>query len=122
MIVQLSLPGTPPSLNTVGSRGAAMAFHRHKKQWEGMCMIALLEMKVPKGLASVEASAVLRFKDRRRRDEGNYRAMLEKALGDALVLGGHLIDDTPDRYRFAQVNFDEERGNPLTTVTLDMAL
>ncbi|HEX4305299.1 MAG TPA: hypothetical protein VHZ54_04630 [Solirubrobacterales bacterium] len=31
--------------------------------------------------------------------------MLEKALGDALVEGGWLADDTPDHYRFGAVDF-----------------
>lgn len=69
-------------------------------------------------LASVEASAVLRFKDRRRRDEGNYRTTIEKALGDALTGRGYLEDDTPDQYRFTTCEFDPERGTPQTTLTL----
>jgi hypothetical protein len=48
----------------------------------------------------VEASAVLLVPDRRGRDEGNYRTPLENALGDALVRGAWLPDDTPAHYRF----------------------
>lgn len=73
----------------------------------------------PTALASVEASAVLRFKDRRRRDEGNYRTPIEKALGDALTGRGYLTDDTPDQYRFTVCEFDPEPGTPQTTLTLN---
>lgn len=72
----------------------------------------------PPRLAEVEASAVLRFKDRRRRDEGNFRTPLEKALGDALTGRGYLADDTPDQYRFTSCEFDPEPGRPQTVLTL----
>jgi len=58
----------------------------------------------------VEASATLLVPDRRRRDEGNYRTPLEKALGDALVNGGWLPDDTPEHYRFGEVVFEVVPG------------
>lgn len=118
---ELSLPDVPPSLNAVGSRGKShWAFSNAKKKWEGMCFIALLEMKVPKGLERIEASAMLRFKSKRKRDEGNFRVLLEKALGDILVTGGWLEDDTPECYSFGTVEFDPERGDPLTLIRLEV--
>ena len=122
MIVQLHLPGTPPSLNQTGASRSWQRFYREKKKWEGYCMIALLEMKVPKGLARVEASALLRFASKRRRDEGNFRVVLEKALGDALQLHGAIADDTPEQFSFGKVAFDEEKGDPLTIVELEFEL
>jgi hypothetical protein len=50
------------------------------------------------------------FPDRRRRDEGNFRFFLEKALGDALVSGGWLADDDGARFSFGSVAFRYERG------------
>lgn len=117
---ELHIPGTPPSLNRVGSQSNWRTFHRHKKKWEGFIYIALLEVKVPKDQESLTASAVLRFADKRRRDEGNYRVVLEKALGDALQLGW-LPDDTPEHFRFGEVRFDPEKGEPLTIVRLEPA-
>lgn len=118
---ELSLPDVPPSLNRVGSRGKShWPYTNAKKKWEGMFFIALLEVKVPKGLLTVDASAVLRFKSKRRRDEGNFRMLLEKALGDILVTGGWLQEDTPDFYAFNSVEFSEETGDPLTLVTLQV--
>lgn len=121
-IFELSVPQTPPSLNAakLGSRGAHMRAHRLKKSWEGMLMIALLEQRVPKKLRRVHATAVCRFAQKRKRDEGNFRYLLEKALGDALQLGGHLADDTPEEFTFGALTFDPERGSARTLVTLEV--
>jgi hypothetical protein len=66
----------------------------------------LLMSKVPRGLVHVDARAELWFPTRRKRDEGNYRVLLEKCLGDSLVNGEWLIDDTSDFYRFGAVGFN----------------
>lgn len=115
---ELSIGGTPPSLNRVGSRGSHWAFTKAKKDWQSNCFIALLVAKVPKGLTSVQATACLVFGKNRRRDEGNYRALLEKSLGDALVLGGFLTDDTPEQFRFGAVYF--QKGKATTRITLEV--
>lgn len=118
MTTDLGFPGlTPPSMNRVGSRGAAMAFHRQKRQWQKWIEHALMASDMPRGCASVTAHAVLRFPVSRRRDEDNYRSLLSKATGDALVNGGWLADDTPDQYRFMAVEFT--RGPSATLLTLD---
>lgn len=120
-VYELSIPDTPPSINaaSLGSKGAHMKFHRLKKKWEGLFVITLLEAKVPRGLHRVHATAVCRFAVNRRRDEGNFRYMLEKALGDALQLNRNLRDDTPEQFTFGGLTFDPERGHPLTTVRLE---
>lgn len=121
-IFELNIPDTPPSLNaaSLGSKGAHMKFHRLKKRWEGMIVITLLEARVPKGLERVHATAVCRFPSRRKRDEGNFRYLLEKALGDALQLHGCLDDDTPEKYTFGKLVFDPDRGPARTLVTLEV--
>ena len=48
--------------------------------------------------------------DRKRRDQGNHRFLLEKALGDALVAGGWLDDDDWARYEFGGLQMVYERG------------
>lgn len=67
-----------------------------------------LPRPIPGGF--VEVSAILLVPDRRRRDEGNFRTPLEKALGDALVNGGWLPDDTPQHFRFGTAVFELARG------------
>jgi len=78
-----------------------------------------MEQRVPRGLKQVRATATLRFKQRRRRDEGNHRVILEKSLGDALVAGGWLSDDTPDLYSFGAVELFAPVDRPETIVVLD---
>ena len=107
---------TPPSLNVIAGRGSRFAFTNAKKQWERDLGILLMAERLPRGLARVEASAVLTFSTRRRRDTGNYRALLEKALGDCLTAGGWLPDDTPEHYDFGALTFAE--GAARTTVEL----
>jgi len=80
-----------------------------------------MEQAVPRGLSCVNARATLQFKQRRRRDEGNFRVILEKALGDALVEGGWLKDDTAEQYRFGGLELSAPHPEPLTIVRLDYA-
>jgi hypothetical protein len=104
-IVRVWISDTPPSLNVIAGRGSRFAFAKAKRRWQTDLGLLLMAEALPRGLDRVEASAVLSFPTRRRRDEGNFRALLEKALGDALVEGGWLPDDTPDRFRFGAVTF-----------------
>lgn len=117
----LDIPDVPPSINQFGfgGRGVHMKMHRLKKSWEYLIWVTLLETGVPKRLKKVTAKACLRFKTKRRRDEGNFRWILEKALGDVLQENGHLPDDTPDQYRFTELTFEEETGHPRTLLTLE---
>lgn len=108
----------PPSLNHAHSRHWSY-FHRHKRAWQDIFEALLLQ--VPRRLAYVHAEASLRFPVRRRRDEGNFRWLLEKALGDALVNGGWIADDTPDYFRTGLLTFEEDAGPKRTTVFLTTA-
>jgi hypothetical protein len=100
----LEVPGCPPSFNAIGYRSHWSVGRREKLKWQEMLGMALMVARVPRGLAAVSATAEIRFKQRRRRDEGNFRVILEKALGDALVEGRWLSDDTPEQYRFGAVD------------------
>lgn len=115
-IATLSAPGTPPSYNAASmARGAHWSAGRKvKREWEETLGTALMVARVPRDVLRVEASAQLLFARRARRDSGNFRVLLEKALGDCLTAGGWLPDDTPDRYEFNAVTFDV--GKPPTTL------
>lgn len=110
---------TPPSMNTNKVRDWR-SFGREKKRWEGIFCGLLMKHQIHKGATSVRAKAMIRFPTNRRRDEGNFRMLIEKALGDALQVMKVIPDDGPEQYRFEQVNFDHTKGNKLTTVTLDI--
>ncbi len=115
----LAIPGTPPSFNAIGYRSHWAVGRQEKLRWQGWLSIALMEQKVPRRLKSVSVTATLRFKQRRRRDEGNFRVILEKALGDALVEGNWLLDDTSDLYRFGRVELLAPVERPETIIVLD---
>lgn len=115
-VYEIKLPGTPPSFNQVGHTGNRWDWTKAKRKWDGYCMVALLEAKVPKGLAKVSATATLYFPTRRKRDVVNYRTLLEKSLGDALQLGW-LPDDDPTCFSFGNIVLDvAEKGKPPMTI------
>lgn len=116
--VSFVISDTPPSLNRVGGSGGWRVFARHKKRWQSEAELWLMVLQIPRPLEFVEASVVLRFPTRRRRDVGNYQALLDKSIGDALVNGQWLLDDTSDYYRFASLSFDPAPGASKTTVRI----
>ena len=116
MHTTLVLHSTPPSLNR-----ASRSYWKYKWWKEHLqddLEKTLLATVGRRQFAPVVATASLRFPTRRRRDEGNFRALLEKSLGDAMVNGGWLPDDTPDWFRFGECVFEIEPGPNRTTVIL----
>lgn len=101
--------GAPPSLNVLGS-GHVFAYTAMKKAWGELLTERLAASELPKGLAHVLVEGQCTFPDRRRRDQGNHRFMLEKALGDALVAGGWLPDDSWEFYEFGGLAQAYEKG------------
>lgn len=99
----------PPSLNQLGS-GNRFKFWRTKKRWQEILTAALTHAELPRGLGRVTVEGEFTFPTRHRRDEGNYRFFVEKALGDALTAGGWLPDDDSTRYSFGAVLFVHEPG------------
>lgn len=117
----LDIPGTPPSYN-VTAHAHWQKVRRAKQEWQRNCELALMVAQVPRGLGSVLVSGRLEFKQRRRRDEGNFRVILEKALGDALTNGNWIPDDTPDHYRFGALELSAPCSRPRTLVTIAWSL
>ncbi len=117
MNFRLELDETPPSLNRYagGPRGP---YFRAKKEWQQQLGTALMAAGVPRGLSKVTATATLTFPVRRRRDEGNLRMVLEKALGDILVEGGWLADDVEGAFEFSKLTIAPERGDSATVIEL----
>lgn len=113
----LEIPGTPPSYN-VTAHAHWQKVRRHKKRWQENCATALMVAGVPRNLGSVLVSARMEFGQRRRRDEDNFKVIIAKALGDALVVGGYIPDDTPGHYRFGAVELVAPAATPRTLVTI----
>lgn len=114
--VTLTYGDTPKSLNVVGTRSNHWAVNSQKRLWQGIFEGLLMASGLPRGLESAEASAVLRFPTRRRRDIDNHSFILAKSLGDAMKTW--IPDDTPEYWRFFGVSFDPEPGPAKTTVTV----
>jgi hypothetical protein len=117
----------PRSMNAApqrSSRGAGLARHKAKRALQNDLAMSLLAADVPRPIPGgrVRATATVYSPTRRRRDEGNYRTGLEKALGDALAPHDPdapfrwLPDDTPDRFTFGAVTFAWEPSRPASVV------
>ena len=116
----IAIPEVPQSFNRTAYahwRTAHRAKARLQTTLEGW-LLACSELPRPVPGGQVTAWAELRFQTRRRRDQGNYRTPLEKALGDALVNGGWIPDDTPDHFRFERLEIATDPGEPTTWITL----
>lgn len=85
--------GTPPSLRLFGS-GNMGAYIGLKASLDELYTELLEESGLPRGLDSVTVECQMTFPDRNGRDEGNLRFLVEKSLGDALVAGGWIPNDT----------------------------
>lgn len=97
--------GAPPSLNAGGTGIDWTVYSNLRDGWKAMFEEALRGSGLePCEAISVEAQ--IGFADRRTRDEGNVRWLIEKALGDVLVEHGYLPDDSifpVRRYSFGGV-------------------
>jgi hypothetical protein len=107
----------PPSMN------ALMYAHWRKRRdakraWQNDLHVVLLAEQLPRPLAHVTATANLIVPTRQRRDEGNFRWLIEKALGDALTAGGWLADDDPRYYTFGALSFEHVPRVSRTEITL----
>jgi hypothetical protein len=110
--------GYPPSLNAGGSGTNYGVYQNTKQLWQSILTPLIEEAGLPLGLGRVYVEAVVCFPTRARRDQGNFRVYLEKALGDALVEGGWLEDDDWSRYEFGALRQAYEKGEAWTRVTL----
>lgn len=118
-ICEITHDATPPSFNETGFTGSRWKLTRAKKEWQQVIEARLMVADLPRGLVRVKATVRLRFPKRRGRDTNNYVVLLDKVLGDALVNGRWLPDDTPEFYTFAGLAFEPEPGPHRTTVVLE---
>lgn len=118
--------GEPPSLNFFSFSGLTGPLLSSSKQaWQAIFLDLLRESQLPTGLDRVYVSGMITFpKDSRtrtgeyNRDQGNFRVLIEKALGDALEEGGYLPSDGWDRYEFGDLNQRVIPGVSATRLTI----
>ncbi len=79
--------GAPPSMNSGNHSMQPMAYQALKHAWQDLFAELLDASGLPRGLESVSVEGLVGFPTLAVRDGGNFRWMIEKALGDALVSG-----------------------------------
>jgi hypothetical protein len=109
--------GAPPSINPLGS-GDPGTWQGLKDQWSDVLREELEASDLPRGLFGVFVEGEAVFPQRAGRDQGNFRIILEKALGDVLAEGGWIEDDTWDRYEFGNLAQRIEPGVSATRLML----
>lgn len=115
--------GAPASFNAVPlGRGADAASHVGAgllKTWRAILTTALAETSLPRPSERILAEGEITFPDYREdRDQGNFRVIIEKALGDALEAGGWLSNDDWSRYEFGNLTCRVVPGESATRLTL----
>jgi hypothetical protein len=104
--------GPPPSLNVSGSGANHWTYQNTKRLWQEEWTKLLVESEFPRNNESILVEAQVCFPDRIKRDMGNFRYLAEKTLGDALVEGGWLEDDSwypVCRYEFGRLDATYEK-------------
>lgn len=110
--------GVPQSLNVQSAGAKWHNYQSAKKNWSARLGELLEQSDLPRALGYVYVEGQVCFPDRRKRDQGNFRFLLEKSLGDTLVDLGYISDDDWSRYEFGNLRRTYEKGVSWTAVTL----
>jgi hypothetical protein len=120
--------GAPASFNVWSGSGTdnTQAYKGIKDIWQRILATHLQASGLPRGQKRIEAEGVVTFPDSANRDQGNFRVILEKALGDALVdgsekaevPGGWLADDNWSAYEFGALRMRVVPGVSATELTV----
>lgn len=113
--ITFSYADTPPSFNAVGHSGSRWTWTKAEKKWKEIVEGAMLSTGFPRDWDHISVKVRLTFPTKTRRDEINYRVILEKATGDALVNGKWIPDDVPEHFVFEGVHFEQQAGPKRTT-------
>ena len=113
--------GYPPSLNLGGAGWNGFVYDGYKQAWQRSFHKLMTEAEMPMPLRRVAAEGQICFPDLKGRDQGNFKFLIEKALGDALQEGGWLADDEfyPDpHYEFGGLVGTYIKGEAWTRIML----
>lgn len=109
--------GAPESFNLFASSSWSV-YQTAKQRWAAALVPLLEETGLPKGLGHVSVEAVATFPVPAERDQGNFRAIIEKALGDVLEEEGYLPADSWDHYEFGGLQQEVVPGVSRTRLML----
>lgn len=114
--------GAPPSYNAFGSGrgtgGANMVGASLLNTWKDILRKLIKAAGMPKDLSVIYAEGEIVFPTRGDRDQGNFRVIIEKALGDVLESEGYLPNDSWEHYEFGNLTMRIEPGVSATRLTL----
>jgi hypothetical protein len=110
--------GTPQSIRMFGSGANHFTYQTIKHAWQAMLAEQLNASGLPTGLGHVLVEGEACFPTRTRRDQGNHRFIVEKALGDALTDGAWLEDDDWTRYEFGGLAYRYVKGESWTRLVV----
>jgi hypothetical protein len=115
VVIEIEL--LPPSMNDIIGQGSRWRYTVEKKKWGNLLRDKLLDLNIPR-CRRVLVEGQVTFPTRVKRDQGNYRFMVEKALGDALQAAGVLEDDDWTSYEFGGLHATYEKGVRRTSLLL----
>lgn len=112
--------GAPASFNVWSGTGAAgtQAYKGVKDIWQRILTTLLERSELPRGCERIVVEGEVTFPATADRDQGNFRVIVEKALGDALQQGGWLPNDDWTRYEFGNLTMRVVPGESATRLTL----
>lgn len=109
--------GEPPSFNVSAGRNPNV-YRAELDHWKALLFDLLSASELPRGCARILAEGEAVFPTAAKRDQGNFRVTLEKALGDALQEGGWLPDDSWSHYEFGNLTYRYLPGRSATRLAL----
>lgn len=115
IVIEIDL--LPPSMNDIIGQGSRWRYTVEKKKWGKLLKQALIDTGLGRCRRMLVEGQVT-FPTRIKHDQGNYRFMLEKALGDALQAAGVLEDDDWSSYEFGGLHATYEKGVRKTRLLL----
>ena len=111
--------GEPPSFNYFSaSHLTGNLLAGSKQAWQAILLDLLRGSDLPTGLERVLVEGEVTFPTAAKRDQGNFRVIIEKAMGDALQQGGYLPDDDWSRYEFGNLQRRVVRGVSATRLMI----
>jgi hypothetical protein len=115
-MVAFEVPHIPPSMNDIVGQGTRWRYTKAKRDWTAILKPAIVRAGL-EPCDRIVAVGEITFPTRAKHDQGNYRFMLEKALGDVLQ-DGWLPDDSWDHYEFSDLTCRYEKGVRRTRICL----
>ena len=116
-MIELTIPGVPPSLNKFAGRENTWAYRAAKTTWTNAVLWAIRAAKAApeRPYARADVTITYYFGNRNRHDADNYSG---KFLLDGLTRGGVIVDDDLKHITTA-IRGAYDAGKPRTVITVE---